>query len=457
MRPTTSRPSRIALTVSLAFAPLLATLPAYAQSVGVIPPRSLATGETRVELYGVIDAGVEYLQYGDKNATRMSSGIAGGTRWGIRGTEDLGNGYRAIFELESRVELNNGSTSSTSQWVSSDLPAGTFPAGTPAAVITAATPAVVAGQQNLQRLVTTVNRDNALFDREAFIGLVTPYGAILGGRMYSPGYEMMNAFSVYGDATAGQIGQGYASMTIRANNAVAYRARFFENLVVSAMYSFGGSETIGGGRNQRTAAPTAADDMWGFNIRWTAPAYDVGLGYNRNNTLKVSTNESVKGLETLNVGGSVKLGDFRLYGEVMTRKNDNPIFVGLPTPATSALFATIQPLLSYQDADLVSGQAGATDMRVYHISGGYHVGNGTITAGATRADDRRALNADVNHYSLGYFHDVSKRTTLYTVYAMAENKGAARMGIGSAGFSGGFTPNTGDSVKVLQVGMRHTF
>jgi predicted porin len=457
MRSTTMCVSRIARFVGLAFIPLIASAQAYAQSVAVIPSRSLASGETRVELYGVVDAGIEHVQYGSSSANRMSSGIAGGTRWGIRGSEDLGGGYRAIFELESRVELNNGSISSTSQWVSKDLPAGTFPVGTPASVIAAATPTVVAGQQSLQRLVTTVNRDNALFDREAFVGLVTPYGAILGGRMYTPGYEMMNAFSVYGDATAGQIGQGYASMTIRANNAIAYRARFFENLVVSAMYSLGGNETIGGGRNQRANPPTAADDMVGFNVRWTVPTFDVGIGYNRNNTLKVSTNESVKGLETLNAGASVKLGSFRIYGEVMTRKNDNPIFVGLPTPATSALFATLQPLLSYQDADLVSGQAGATDMRIFHLSAGYQLGNGTLTASATRADDRRTINADVDHYSLGYFHELSKRTTLYTVYALANNKGAARMGIGSAGFSGGFTPNTGDTAKVLQTGIRHIF
>ncbi|CAN5302923.1 hypothetical protein BH09PSE6_BH09PSE6_22260 [soil metagenome] len=449
----TSRLTTIALCIGAA----CAAGSVAAQSAGVIPLRSLALGESRIEFYGVLDAGIETIDNGGSRSTRLSSGISGGSRWGIRGTEDMGGNYRTFFELESRIELDNGTVQSSSPFVSSDLPANTFAAGTPAALIAAATPTLIATQQGLQRLVTTVNRDNALFDRTAIVGLATPVGAIIAGRIYTPGYEIMNAYSVYGDATAGQIGQGYAAVTIRANNAVAYRVRFAEKLLISLMYSFGGNETLGFGRAERTIAPTRADDFYGANIRWTGDGIDIGAGWNRNQTFKPSTNEAVKGLETIHAGTAYKIGSFRLYGEAMTRKNNNPLFEGLPTPATVAQFNAIQPFLSYQDADLVVGRLGKTDTRVYHASTGYWTGSGTVTLGYTRADDRRAENADVDHYSIGYFHEVSKRTTLYTDFAFARNHNTARMALGSAGFSGGFVDKTGDDSRVFQVGLRHVF
>ncbi len=65
-----------------------------------------------VTLYGIVDAGVTYTTGLASDKAAVVSGIMDGSRFGLRGNEDLGGGYRAIFTLENRTELNNGSGSS---------------------------------------------------------------------------------------------------------------------------------------------------------------------------------------------------------------------------------------------------------------------------------------------------------------------------------------------------------
>ncbi|MFP3244770.1 MAG: porin, partial [Paraburkholderia sp.] len=80
----------IALAVSAAFA-----APVFAQS--------------SVTLYGVIDEGFNYTSnVGGHAAYEMESGYAQGSRWGLKGTEDLGGGLKAIFQLENGFDANTG-------------------------------------------------------------------------------------------------------------------------------------------------------------------------------------------------------------------------------------------------------------------------------------------------------------------------------------------------------------
>ena len=73
-----------------------------------------AHAQSSVTLYGIVDAGVSYVNH-SKNATGGSSnlfkyddGVAQGSRWGLRGTEDLGGGLKAIFVLENGFNSGTG-------------------------------------------------------------------------------------------------------------------------------------------------------------------------------------------------------------------------------------------------------------------------------------------------------------------------------------------------------------
>ncbi|KVV41481.1 porin [Burkholderia territorii] len=62
-----------------------------------------------VTLYGLIDAGIDYTNnVGGHGAWQMASGVAQGSRWGLKGTEDLGGGYSALFRIDSGFNVNSG-------------------------------------------------------------------------------------------------------------------------------------------------------------------------------------------------------------------------------------------------------------------------------------------------------------------------------------------------------------
>jgi predicted porin len=75
---------------------------------------SSSTSASSVTLYGLLDSGMEYLTNAASNASgnhsvlRAQSGGMSGSRWGIKGSEDLGGGSRAFFLLESGINLNTG-------------------------------------------------------------------------------------------------------------------------------------------------------------------------------------------------------------------------------------------------------------------------------------------------------------------------------------------------------------
>lgn len=76
---------------------------------------------SEVTLYGLIDTGLLFKSVGKdlnmnttleglkrRNTVSMTSGISAGSRWGLKGSEDLGNGYAVGFVLESGFDSDNG-------------------------------------------------------------------------------------------------------------------------------------------------------------------------------------------------------------------------------------------------------------------------------------------------------------------------------------------------------------
>jgi predicted porin len=457
------RKSMMAAALSLAF-PL-----AYAQG---------ATSTGSIELYGVVDIGVERVDVGSVDNTRLQSGLSAGSRWGIRGRENLGGGYTALFTLESRIELdtgqssNNGATYYCREAGSTLTPVcpGVGSIGLPpGALATTITGALNSISNDLLAAFANVNGANALFDRQAFVGLITPFGAVLAGRQYTPGYEVMNKFNSFADATAGQFGQEYSTLTIRANNAVQYRAEL-SGFTVSLMYGFGGTET---NRSERGSDPQSGDDFYGANIQYATNTFSVGIGYNHNYVLtRAKPNEAETGMETLNVGGTLTLGSAKLFAMYMSRKNDNPLVTPLDlqqiviaggTPAgISALLAPLIARANRIDLDGMRGFVGPTDTAIYHLGLDWRLGNGNLrlaynNAKDTARSDWATEDAKVNHYAIGYFYDMSRRTTLFGTVALASNSGQSRMALGAAGYAGGWTTAFGEDATALQVGMRHAF
>ncbi|NOV24310.1 porin [Cupriavidus necator] len=156
----------------------------------------LAAAAQSVTVYGVIDTGVEYLNHvgaaGQTLVRQPSLAATVPSRWGLRGSEDLGNGLKSVFVLESGFAPDSGVS----------------------------------------------NQGARLFGRQAFVGVSGPWGQVGFGRQYTMLFwarldtDILTS-NVYG---VGSI-DSYIPNT-RADNAVSYKGKF-GGVTVGATYSLG--------------------------------------------------------------------------------------------------------------------------------------------------------------------------------------------------------------------------
>jgi len=162
---------------------------------------SMAHSQSSVTLYGVIDEGIHYqtnIRGGGSVYMDSLDGISG-SRWGMTGKEDLGGGLKAIFTLESGININNGQ----------------FAQG------------------------------GTAFGRQAFVGISSNvYGTVTAGRQYDMVYyfpEFLTGTAAVGAIPAAHPGDiDNVSNSVRYNNAVRYMSPEFHGLSFGAEYSFGG-------------------------------------------------------------------------------------------------------------------------------------------------------------------------------------------------------------------------
>jgi general bacterial porin, GBP family len=395
-----------------------------------------------VTLYGILDGGVVHTT-GVTNKNQVVSGIMEGSRLGVRGNEDIGGGFRAIFTLENRTELNNGTLSnrppSGAQLPDRFADASLLvPALCPAkpCAIQAAVTQVNAG---LAAQGLGVNIRNGFWDRQAYVGLVTPVGAVLLGRQYTPAYEVSATFDIMGtqsSLSAGQVASFPASTEIRTDNALQYRI-VFGGLTASAMYALGGSPTN-----------SKASRLGGAMAMYRAGPFAVGLGYNqRNNDI------GQKSLRSAVFGASVDVGPGTLSGLYVDFKDDNPsgvstLATGLAPAVGVAAASTLQQ--AYTNALRQDG-------KLMHIGYKMPVGVHTLYFAYSTFNDKRSFNADTSSYGAAFTYALSKRTDINAVLTHFDNKNLAQAAPGQAGFLGGFTTSAGTDANSFALGLRHRF
>ncbi|MFP3570068.1 porin, partial [Paraburkholderia sp. SIMBA_030] len=146
----------------------------------------------------LIDEGLNFTSNaGGHSAWAMSSGDTAGSRWGLKGSEDLGGGYKAIFKLENGFNINTGK----------------------------------------------LGQDSSMFGRQAYVGLSSDhYGTITLGRQYDTsvddyGFASLTAAGNWaGDISAHPFDNDNADWDYRVNNAVKYVSPTWRGLTGEAMY-----------------------------------------------------------------------------------------------------------------------------------------------------------------------------------------------------------------------------
>ncbi len=194
----------------------------------------------------------------DGGATRLVSGGKNTSRWGLRGVEDLGGGLKAVFQLESGINIANGQ----------------FDDG-----------------------------PGAIFDRRATIGLKNRFGQITLGRNFTTTYDYMLQFDPMGYApnyswatSSTATGGRKDGLFSRSANAVRYDGNF-AGFKFGAMYGFG---NVPGSMK-------------------SSSKYDFGLGYENGPFAAVVTfdrqngaNDSVTPADTTNYIQGIHAGELRL-------------------------------------------------------------------------------------------------------------------------------------------------
>ncbi len=399
-----------------------------------------------VTVYGLLDAGIVH-NTGVANKNQLVSGIMEGTRFGLRGNEDIGGGFRAIFTLENRTELNNGTLGnrppSGSQLPDRFADASLLVPGLCPAQPCAIQAAVSQVNANLAAGALGVNIRGGFFDRQAYVGLVTPVGAVLAGRQYTPAYEVTATFDTLGTQSslaAGQVASFPASTEIRIDNALQYRI-VFGGLTASAMYSFDFNHS-------NVNLSKKADRFGAVMAMYRVGPFAVGLGHNQRNN-----DVGQKSLQSTAFGASAQIGPGTLSGLYATFKDDNPSGV-------STLGASLAPAVGAAAAAALQ-QAYINglrqDGRLMHIGYKMPVGAHTLYVAYSTFDDKRAFNADTSSYGAAFTYALSKRTDFNVVLTHFDNKNLAQAAPGQAGFLGGFTTSAGTDSNSLALGVRHRF
>jgi predicted porin len=414
-----------------------------------------ALAQSSVQIYGIADAGVMFQKGGP---TKIYSGGADGSRIGFKGTEDLGNGFKAMFNLEARVELDTGTQQPT---LMNDNPGRYLLRGMNAMPL----PATVRDRllTGLQAAIQppggpAVNQERALFDRMAMVGLVTPVGAFLIGRMYTPGYEVFNMADVFESGTAGTWGHvtggtaGFTALSadIRSQEAVQYRIALPNGIGAALMYGAKGSGYLGRYNKFRAG-----------HVTYKANGFDVGIGYNHG-----YDRQDRPSLRTTTVGGSYTLNEWKIFAGFHSQRNTNSALlpdylagwdaVVVPQLTAGGVPAASQAALRAFFSNRISANT-QQDANSYQVGLHYKVGNGRIMTSFAHQNDRTASNSDANLFAIGYDHFLSKRTDIYTVFANIKNNNEAQYAPGTAGNPGGFTKAPGEDGRALQVGIRHRF
>jgi GBP family porin len=219
---------------------------------------SAAHAQSSVTLYGLIDVGITYTNsqltsHGGRSNVELVSGPVDGSRWGLRGAEDLGGGLKAIFTLENGFNVNNG----------------------------------------------TLGQGGREFGRQAFVGLSSiDYGSVTLGRQYDSMVDYVGPLALTGTDYGGTHfahpfnNDDLNNNSFSVNNSIKYTSANYAGFKFGGLYGF--SNEANGFDNNRAYSLGASYD-WG--------PLNFGAGY-----LHLNNSASSQQAADFNTNGAITEG-----------------------------------------------------------------------------------------------------------------------------------------------------
>ncbi len=215
-----------------------------------------ASAQSSVTIYGIADASIAREDTGVAGGGRtvVASGNQSTSRLGFRGTEDIGNGLKAMFNLEAGAQLDTGMG------------------------------------------------DSALFGRRAVVGLEGSFGSLTIGREYSPIADIAGASDINGQGFYGTNLSSFNAgrLTRRLSNSVNYKSPSLSGFKIGAAYSAG----------EQSTGPSQT--LMGVSASYTMGSLFLGAGYHTvERQLTGDDKEMI-------VGAGYKVGAIEFRGNYMT-------------------------------------------------------------------------------------------------------------------------------------------
>ncbi|WP_250475160.1 porin [Caballeronia sp. GAFFF1] len=358
--------------------------------------------QSSVTLYGVIDEGVGFTNNaGGHQAWQMQSGYVYGSRWGLKGSEDLGAGLKALFTLENGFDVNSGAAAQSGR----------------------------------------------MFGRQAYVGVASDQlGTVTLGRQYDSVVDYLAPLTANGGYAGWPFSHPFdndnTDNSFRLNNAAKYTSNNYGGLRFGGAYAF--SNQAGGFSNNR--AYSAGVSFSGGSLSAAAaylqannPGASSAGGLATDDTNFVASRQRVWGAGLSYTLGQAKAGF--VYSHTTLDSPSASVYLGrLPVGLTSGKFDNFEVNATYQFSPSLSALAMYTYTK------------GTFDANAQQVK----RNWHQGGLMVDYF--VSKRTDVYAQAVYQQTTGGSTGTVlddayiaGAAGFS------SSNKQILARVGIKHAF
>ncbi|ABC36115.1 porin [Burkholderia thailandensis] len=395
---------------------------AVAMTAAGLAAVATAHAQSSVTLYGIVDNGIAYQSSstslgsttGGRSAVKMSTGVWAGSRFGLKGSEDLGGGSKAIFQLESGFSTANG----TSQFA------------------------------------------GGIFTRQAWVGLTNPtYGTLTAGRQYTAYYTLLSPYSPttwltgYFGAHPGDIDS--LDTSYRTNNSLVYMSPKFYG------FTFGGSYAFGGQPGSVNAGST-----WSAGIQYMNGPLGIAAAFQRVNNSTSGGGDWGANSTTSNGGAQTAVSAINNGYKTAQAQQRVAVTAGYQFSSAwdiSVSYSNVQYIPGVNSAfrnTAIFNTAGAVlhfkPSAQWDFAGGYAYTRATQSNGITSA-------AQYHQFTLSQYYSLSKRTGLYAVEAYQRANGKTLAGgkiiDATASIGDGFntSPSSSRSQVGVGVGLIHRF
>ncbi|KVC87314.1 porin [Burkholderia ubonensis] len=382
-------------------------------SLALLGAAGAAQAQSSVTLYGVIDTSITWVHGNNgqgNNSWQMLSGNLSGSRWGLKGSEDLGGGLKTIFQLENGFDVGTGK----------------------------------------------LNQGGRMFGRQSYVGLEhAQYGTLTLGRQYDPSVDLVQAvtadnyFGAY-FATPGDVDNNDNS--IRVNNAIKYTSPVFAGLQFEGMYALSG-----------LAGQPGTGQSWSAGLAYNNGPLGVAASFLRiQNSNDRSINTKGEGGWNSPTATGIGVENNPILGAYATAKAANIAQVAAQYGIGPVTFGAGYSFAQYKPDSLSS----FTSQEKFNTGRGFVNYQATpallLGLGYAYTKSSGDTGATYHQVSLGADYSLSKRTDVYLLGAYQHAKGQQRDGvtgavhdaqasIGSYGFAGK------SSQEMVSVGLRHKF